>query len=125
MNVSARRVIAAALFMAIVLMSVVIVQAEASSPVGFECFGQARDFWSYRGPEAILSGPYNTGKTMAALHKFHVLLAKYEGAQGLMLRKTYQSLVGSAVVTFEKRVLPAAPGDRKCPVRKYNGEKPE
>lgn len=103
----------------------VIVQASEKSRIGFKCYGAAAEFWCYKGPEAILSGPYETGKTMAALHKLHTLLAKYPGSRGLMVRKTYKSLVGSAVVTYEKKVLPYPPGHAKCPVVKFGKSKPE
>lgn len=106
-------------------MNAVIVQAPADSTVGFQCFGAAREFWRYRGPEAILAGPYETGKTMAALHKLHLLLCKYPKSQGLMVRKTYQSLVSSAVVTYEKKVLPVPSDNPQSAVSKFGGEKPE
>jgi phage terminase large subunit len=114
------------LVMVLVLMSqVVIVQASPNSPVGFECYGQAREFWRYKGPEVILSGPYETGKTMTVLNKFHLLHAKYAGARGLMVRKTYNSLINSAIVTYEKKVLLYPPEDPRSAVTKYGGEKPE
>lgn len=103
----------------------VVIQAAPESAVGFQCYGAAREFWRYRGPEAVLSGPYETGKTLAALHKLHLLLCKYPKAQGLMLRKTYKSLISSAVVTYERKVLPAPPGDPRCSVSKFGGERPE
>ena len=99
--------------------------AIVQSPNGFQCYGAAREFWAYKGPEVVLSGPYETGKTIAALFKLHTLLAKYPGAQGLMVRKTYKSLMASAVVTYEKKVLPKPPGDPKCPIVRYGGERPE
>jgi hypothetical protein len=109
----------------IIMTQAIIVQASPDSPVGFQCYGAAREFWRYRGPEAVLSGPYETGKTMTALTKLHLLLAKYGGARALMLRKTYASLINSAVVTYEKKVLPYPPEDPRCLVRKFGGEKPE
>jgi phage terminase large subunit len=111
--------------LALLLMSVVIVQASPGSSAGFECYGANREFWRYRGPEAILSGPYETGKTLTALFKLHLLLAKYPGAQALMVRKTYKSLIGGAVVTYERKVLPRPPGDARCPIHKFGGERPE
>jgi phage terminase large subunit len=96
-----------------------------NSPDGFVCYGAAAEFWEYRGHEAVLSGPYESGKTLAILHKLHALLSKYPKARGLMLRKTYKSLVGSAVVTYEHKVLPKPPGDPLCPVTRFGGEKPE
>lgn len=103
----------------------VIVQATPDSEMGFECYGAAREFWRYKGPECILAGPYETGKTIAALYKLHTLLAKYPKSRALMVRKTYKSLVASVVVTFEQKVLPKPPGDPKCPMTKYGGERPD
>ena len=104
---------------------VVLVEAPPESRVGFECFGGARELWRYQGPEVILSGPYETGKTYAALYKLHTLLAKYPKARGLMVRKTYKSLVASAVVSYEQKVLPHPPDHPDCPVSRYGGERPE
>ena len=95
------------------------------SASGLEFFGGAREFWRYKGSEAILEGPYETGKTLAALTKLHLLLCKYPNSRALMLRKTYKSLVQSAVVTFEKKVLPVPPEDIRSGVVKYGGERPE
>lgn len=105
--------------------NVVIVQASDDSKVGFKCYGQNRELWRYRGLETILSGPFETGKTMTALNKFHLLHCKYPRSQGLMLRKTYKSLIATAVVTFEKKVLPYPSSDRRCPLHKFGGERPE
>jgi len=102
----------------------VIIQASPQSAVGFECFGAAAEAWRYKGPEFILAGPFETGKTFAALNKYHALLCKYP-SRGLMVRKTYQSLVHSAVVTYEKKVLPISPDDPNSPIQKYGGIHPE
>jgi len=103
---------------------IVIAQVPADSPVGFACYGNNRDFFYYKG-EAMLSGPYETGKTITALNKLHLLLAKYKNSRGLILRKTYASLVTSAIVSYEKKVLPYPPGHKKCPVKVFGGSKPE
>ena len=87
--------------------------------------GGASDFWEYKGPECILSGPYETGKTFAALNKLHLLLCLFPNCRALMVRKTYKSCVGSAVVTYEQKVLPVPPSHHKSSVAKYGGEKPE
>jgi PBSX family phage terminase large subunit len=113
------------LLLVAIMAPAVIIQATPDSAVGFQCFGAAREFWAYKGPEALLSGPYETGKTMSALNKFHTLHAKYPKSQGLMVRKTYQSLLASAVVTFEKKVLPVPPDDPKSQVDKFGGNRPE
>lgn len=103
----------------------VIVQTPAGSGHGFAFFGGAGEFWKYHGHEAMLSGAYETGKTVAALMKLHCLLCKYPNSRALMIRKTYKSLVQSAVVTYEKKVLPLPPEHPKSGVQKYGGERPE
>lgn len=103
----------------------VLIQASPDSKLGFQCYGAAREFWRYRGPECILSGPYETGKTISALHKLNALMVKYPGARGLMVRKTYTSLISSAVVTFEHKVLSYPPGHPQCPITKFGKSKPE
>jgi hypothetical protein len=104
--------------------SYVIAQIPADSAAGFACYGANRDFFYYKG-EAMLSGPYETGKTITALHKLHILLSKHPRSRGLMVRKTYASLYASVVVSYEKKVLPYPPGHKKCPVIIYGGNKPE
>ncbi len=99
----------------------VIVQSEQ----GVEFYGGAREFWRYQGPEVVLEGAFETGKTLAALTKLHALLCKYKNAQALMSRKTYNSLVDSAVVTYEKKVLPFLPDDPRSGVKKFGGTRPE
>jgi PBSX family phage terminase large subunit len=57
-------------------------------------------------PEVMLTGPAGTGKTRCALEKLHLVASKYPGMRGLMVRKTRESLTQSAMVTFEKFVIP-------------------
>jgi phage terminase large subunit len=87
--------------------------------------GGAQRLWESKTHEAIISGPYETGKTFAALYKLHALLCLFPNSRALMVRKTYKSVVGSAVVTYEKKVLPISPDDPKSPISKYGGEKPD
>jgi phage terminase large subunit len=97
-----------------------------NSPDGFVAYGANREFFYYTGHEALASGPYETGKTITALHKINAVLGMYPKARGLMVRKTYKSLIASAVVTYEQKVLPSPPDDTSSsPVRKFGGEKPE
>lgn len=97
----------------------------AISPNGFTPYGAAEKFMYCKAPEVIIEGPYDTGKTITALQKLNILMAKYTGARGLMVRKTYQSLVNSAVVTWEKRVhRNQFEEDANYPVRKYGGQWP-
>lgn len=92
---------------------------------GIKLYGAAREFWAYKGLEVMLSGPFETGKTVAALMKLHALMCRYPNARALMTRDTYADLVNTAVVTYEKRILPFPPEDPRCGVHKYGGEKPQ
>lgn len=82
------------------------------------------DFWRFQGHEAILSGPYETGKTFGALSKLHALLCLFPRSRALMVRKTYSSLTGSAAVTYEQKVVPIPVGRPGCPIRKLGGSTP-
>lgn len=93
-------------------------------PDGFMPYGGAAEFWPCRQHEVVLAGPYETGKTLAALNKINALCCKYPGTRALMVRKTYRSLIESACVTFENKVLTYPPGDDRCPVHKAGGSFP-
>lgn len=69
-------------------------------------------------PEVILWGPSESGKTLAACWKAHLLCLKYPGLNGALVRKTQKSIYGSVLQTW-KRVI------KDAPVDPYGGEKPE
>lgn len=58
-----------------------------------------------------MSGPAGTGKSRAALEKINLMMLKYPGARGLMVRQTAVSLTSTALVTFEQHVVPEALGN--------------
>jgi hypothetical protein len=68
---------------------------------------------------------HNTGKTYGALSKLHALLCLFPNCYALMVRKTRNSILTSAVVTYTQKVLPFPPGHDLCPIEKYGGERPE
>lgn len=86
--------------------------------------GKAKEFWHCQGHELILSGPYETGKTFAALSKLHAMLCLFPRSRALFVRKTYASLISSAVVTYEQKVLPIPISHEQCPVKKLGGSSP-
>lgn len=88
-------------------------------------YGGARDFWHHKGQECILSGAYETGKTLAALTKLHALLVKYPKSRAFITRQTYKSLLATALVTYENKVLPVHPDSPDSPIVKYGKSKPE
>ncbi len=88
-------------------------------------YGGALDFWRYRGQEAMLSGPYESGKTLPALTKLHALLVKYPKSRAFITRQTYKSLLATALVTYENKVLPVHPDSVGSPIVKYGKSKPE
>ncbi len=95
-------------------------RAVAVHPAGLSFRGGALQLWKSKAHEVILAGAAETGKTFAALHKLNLLLEKYPGAQGLMVRKTYKSLCGSALQTYARKVLAKGAG-----VLPYGGEAPK
>jgi hypothetical protein len=84
---------------------------------GFSPRGAALELWRSRDFETLISGPAETGKTWSCLQYVDALLWKYPGAQAVMARKTYSSLVGSAVRTFLRI--------KHESVKPFGGEKPE
>jgi phage terminase large subunit len=86
----------------------------------FEVFGGVKEFVNYRGPEAVVHGPAQTGKTIGALYKLHIAAATYKNAQIVICRKTLSSTYSTVLQTFQDKVLRGDPR-----VRAYGGEKPE
>ena len=72
----------------------------------YEPRGACKRLFEDRSPEILLSGPAGTGKSRACLEKGNLLSLLNPRARGLIVRKTLASLSGSAVVTFEKAVVP-------------------
>lgn len=81
--------------------------------------GDALKLWDSTDQEVILSGPSETGKTWASLHRLHRDMLRYPGAQAAIVRKTYQSMHGSVLQTF-RRIL-----GKDTNVHSFGGEKPE
>lgn len=86
----------------------------------FEIFGGVKEFVSYRGAEAIVHGPAETGKTIGALYKLHICADQYPNASIVIARKTLSSTYATVLQTFKDKVLCDDPA-----VRAYGGEKPE
>ena len=72
----------------------------------FQPFGSAIDYLYCRNPEVLICGPAGTGKSRTALEKIHLCCMKYPNSRCLIVRKTRASLTQSALVTYEKQVLP-------------------
>jgi PBSX family phage terminase large subunit len=74
-------------------------------------YGSLRDLWAYQGREVLVSGPAGTGKSRGGLEKLHACAAsQFPGMRGLICRKVRASLTQTALVTFEKKVLPERSG---------------
>lgn len=77
-------------------------------------------------PEIILSGPSETGKTLAACWKLHLSAMKYPGANIAMVRKTQASMYGTVLVTWKKVTEGVAEpfgGERPSEYHYANGSK--
>lgn len=90
------------------------------SRVEFTFYGGAREWVRYHGPEAMLHGPAETGKTLSALWKLHLCALKYPSASIVIARKTQTSVYSSVLQTFANKVLMDVQG-----VKAYGGGKPE
>lgn len=55
--------------------------------------------------EVILSGPYETGKTLGALHFVDALARKHKGLRGSIIRKVRKDLDSTVLETFRKHIL--------------------
>jgi phage terminase large subunit len=86
----------------------------------FEIFGGVKSFVNYRGPEAIIHGPAETGKTIGALYKLHICADQYEKASIVICRKTLTSAYSTVLQTFQNKVLRDDPR-----IQVYGGEKPQ
>ncbi len=67
--------------------------------------GAARQLFTDKSPEILLSGPAGTGKSRACLEKLNFCALKYAGMRGLIVRKTAVSLTSTALVTYRKQVV--------------------
>ena len=103
-----------------------ILAEDNNSPLAYEPRGAARELWICKDHQVMIEGPSETGKTLACLHKLDALSWKYPGMQGLIVRKSYASLVGSVVQSYIKRVLGQTAGAaRRSDVAIYGGSRPE
>lgn len=75
---------------------------------------------SYRGPEFMLAGPSETGKTWATLWLLDSLLRETKMAQGGLLRKIAADIGPTVLVTYKRVVERSGSG-----AVAYGGEKPE
>jgi phage terminase large subunit len=95
-----------------------ILAGEGQTETNYTPRGGCKDFFYCKNHEYIADGPSESGKTLAACWKMHILALKYPGLNGAIIRKTQKSLYGSVLQTWE-RVINGAP------VETYGGEKPE
>ena len=85
---------------------------------GIELRGDCRRAFSTTAPQFVLSGPADTGKTWVSCVRLHFVCCKYPNSQHGMVRKTYASMPGTVLKTFER--VAAGSG-----VVAYGGAKPE
>ena len=72
----------------------------------YQPYGAARDMWKSRRREVLMAGAANTGKSRGCLEKLHFCADKYPNSRMLIVRRTRHSLTQTAMVTYERRVLP-------------------
>lgn len=87
--------------------------------IAYSFYGANRTALLCRDAEVILSGPADTGKTLALLWKLNTCALNYPGASIVILRKQLTDTYSTVLVTFQKKIL-----GENAPVRPYGGEKP-
>ncbi|HEY0006931.1 MAG TPA: phage terminase large subunit [Pyrinomonadaceae bacterium] len=91
-----------------------------SNPVELPTFrGAALELQASEEPEIIISGPYETGKTFAALWRIDSLLRQYPRSQALMVRKVRNDMDASCIQTYKKII------EKRGGVSCFGGEKPQ
>lgn len=90
-----------------------------------EFYGNNRVFIELTSFERMLSGPAETGKTLACLWLLNKLAWEHPGLQAAIVRKTYKSMPGTVLETFEKKILSYPPMSRHSPVKAFGGKRPE
>jgi phage terminase large subunit len=91
-----------------------------SEDADFTAYGGAREFANYRGPEALLHGPAETGKTLASVWKLHICACKYPGASIVLARKVLNDIYSSVWAMLRSKVLRTEP--EQWPCVPYGGE---
>lgn len=71
----------------------------------YQLYGRNREFFDLRAPEAMLSGPASTGKTITCLYLLDSLARTYPGFQGAILRKRRVDMDGSVLQSYKEKVL--------------------
>lgn len=90
----------------------------ATNPNLFTCYGGNLAAYECRDHEVLLWAASETGKTMALLQKVHLTACLYPNAQLAIVRKTYASIIGSVLQTWEHKIIGQG-------VTKYGKERPE
>jgi len=80
--------------------------------------GGCHEFYRCKEHEFIAEGPSETGKTLAACWKIHMMALTYPGLNGAIARKIQRSVYGTVLLTFGRVI-------KNADVIPYGGEKPE
>lgn len=99
-------------------MTTYVIQTVPEVVASYTPYGGARDLIYSQDHEVIIYGAAETGKTLAACWKIHLLASKYPRSQGAIIRKTQRSVYGSVLQTFSRVI-------QHAPIEVYGGERPE
>jgi PBSX family phage terminase large subunit len=102
-----------------------IIELPRDAEGGVSLRGASLDLWNCREPEAMLSGPAETGKTITCCTKLNARMWVNEGSQGVIARKTLNSIYGSVLQSYMRVIGMNGLRDNNCPIKAYGGEKPE
>lgn len=67
------------------------------------------ELFKSKSPIVLAHGPAGNGKSTIAQEKIHLFLKTYPGAQGLLIRKTYESTINSVVLRYQEEIMGREP----------------
>ena len=83
----------------------VLAEPSADLVADYEPHGTVREAINCRDPEVMLSGPADTGKTLAWLNKLDVCARRYPAASIVIARKQLTDTYSTVLQTFTKKVI--------------------
>lgn len=91
----------------------------------FRAYGGAAEYIACQEAHAILSGPAETGKTIALLNLVDSLCWKHPGLSAVLVRNVRADMNATVIESWEKKVIFMKDGVAPGGITKHGGESPE
>jgi len=97
-----------------------VIEQNTGNKLAYRPYGAAADLWICKAREVMISGPSETGKTLATLHKLDAMCWKYPNLHAIVIRKVKEDMYESVLKTYQDKVLLP-----NSPVNAYGGSRPQ